>query len=514
LRLKTSFLDLEAGGKYIVVMGEKEAKNLGVISSDRVMLKTADTEAMAILNTALEFPEGVIGVFREVKSGLELQESEFIDVFPAESPESLVFIREKIMGEKLLPWKIEMIVEDVVERHLSDIELASFVTALQTNGMSIDEVEALSKAMVGKGKTISFDKKHILDKHSIGGVPGDMTTLLVVPIVAAAGYTIPKSSSRAITSPAGTADRMEALAPVDLRIEDIIETVKKVDACIVWGGALDLAPADDIFIQVEYPLSIDPLLLPSILSKKKAMGSTHVVIDIPTGRGAKIKTIGEAHQLSGDFINLGNRLGMHIECAVTEGEQPIGSAVGPVLEAREALEALIGRESYSLVDKATSLAGILFEMMGEENGKEKALNLIESGRAEEKMRQIIMAQGGDPNIRPEDLEVGEKWVDVKAEQKGRVLWINNRYVAQIARAAGAPNDSGAGLILKVRLGDMVVKGDTLYRIHAESFQRLNQAVELSGELRPIGVGSKLGEPMLIKKIREVALQRPEFILER
>jgi AMP phosphorylase len=362
--------------------------------------------------------------------------------------------------------------------------------------MSIDEVEALSRAMIKKGKTVSLNKKQVLDKHSIGGVPGDKTTLLVVPIVAAAGYTIPKSSSRAITSPAGTA------------------TVEKVDACIVWGGALDLAPADDLFIQVEYPLSIDPLLLPSIISKKKAMGSTHVVIDIPTGRGAKIKTIGEAHQLSGDFINLGSRLGMHIECAVTEGEQPIGNAVGPLLEAREALDSLMGRGPSPLVDKATSLAGILFEMMGEENGKGKALNLIESGKAEEKMRQIIEAQGGDPNIQPENLKVGKKWVDTKAEQKGRVLWINNRYVAQIARAAGAPNDNGAGLILKVRLGDEVAEGDTLFRIHTESIQRLNQAEELAEELKPIGVGTRLGEPMLITKIRKAALQRPEFVLER
>ena len=124
------------------------------------------------------------------------------------------------------------------------------------------------------------------------------------------------------------------------------------------------------------------------------------------------------------------------------------------------------------------------------------------------------AQGGDPNIQPEDLDIGEKWVDVKVEQKGRVLWINNRYVAQIARAAGAPNDNGAGLLLKVRLGDKVAEGDVLFRIHAESFQRLNQAEELAGELRPIGVGSRLGEPMLITKIGEIAFQRSEFVLER
>jgi AMP phosphorylase len=514
MKFKTRFLDLEAGGKYIVVMGENDAKKLGVMSSDRVRLKTADTEVIAILNTASDFPENIIGVFREVRYEIDQVEGGLIEVFPAESPESLLFVREKILGQKLAPWKIKLIVEDVVERHLSDIELASFVTALQIYGMGLDEVEALSRAMVDTGKSISFNRKHVLDKHSIGGIPGDKTTLLVVPIVAAAGYTIPKSSSRAITSPAGTADRMEVLAPVDLRIEDIMETVEKVDACIVWGGALDLAPADDLFIQVEYPLSIDPLLLPSIMSKKKAMGSSHVVIDIPTGRGAKIKTIGEAQQLSGDFINLGNRLGIHVECAVTEGQQPLGNAVGPVLEAREALETLMGGGSKSLLDKATSLAGILFEMMGERNGKEKAVNLIETGLAVKKMRQIIEAQGGNPDIQPEDLHLGDKWIDIKSEKNGQVLWINNRYIARIARAAGAPNDNEAGLLIKAKLGDKVSKEDTLFRIYTENSQRLNQAKELTEELKPIGVGSKLGEPMLIKTIREVTRPKTEFVLER
>jgi AMP phosphorylase len=307
---------------------------------------------------------------------------------------------------------------------------------------------------------------------------------------------------------------MEVLAPVDLPVEDIVETVSNVNACIVWAGGLELVPADDLFIQVEYPLSIDPLLLPSILSKKMAMGSTHVVIDIPTGRGSKIKTIGNAHQLGGDFINLGNRLGMHIECAVTEGEQPIGRAVGPALEAREALMALMGRGPESLVDKAVCLAGIIFEMMGEENGKMKALNLLESGKAEEKMRQIIEAQGGDPCVQPCDLIVGKKWVDVKAEESGRVLWINNRYVALIARAAGAPNELGSGLLVNVRLGDKVVKGDSVLRVYADSLEKLTQAENLARDLNPVGVGDRLGEPMLITKIKEDTIHKSESIIER
>ena len=514
MRFRVRLLEIEAGGNLIVVMGVRDAERLGVVSSDRLRIEAEGREAVAILNIAEEFPSGVLGVYREVAERLSLSDDDVVEVEPAERPESLSYVRKKIMGEKLAPGEIEQIVEDVVERHLSDVEVAALVTALEIYGLSMEEAEALSLAMVKTGRTLNFGEGPILDKHSIGGVPGDKTTLIVVPIIAAAGYRIPKTSSRAITSPAGTADRMEVLAPVALKADEIVEVVNKVGGCIVWGGALDLAPADDLFIRVEYPLAIDPLLLPSIMSKKRAVGSTHVVVDIPTGRGAKVKTIGQAHALAMDFIELGGRLGMEVECAITEGEQPIGYAIGPVLEAREALETLKGGGPGDLVDKATTLAGILLEMVGETEGKRKALDLLRSGRALEKMREIIEAQGGDPGVEPEDLEPGRRWADLEAEEEGRVLWINNHYIAQIARMAGTPSDKGAGIILRVKLGDHVKRGDPLMRIYAESSKRLEEALELAEELQPIGVGGRRGEQMLIAKVKGLKPHRRRFILER
>jgi len=516
LEFNARLLDLEAGGKYIVVMGVDDAKKLGVISNDRLMLHTDNSDdVVAILNTAEEFPLGSLGVYKEIGEHLEVSDGTPVQVQPAERPESLNFIRSKIMGEKLMPRQIEAIVADVVERHLSSIELSSFVTALQIHGTSMEEVEALSKSMIKMGKTIDFGKTPICDKHSIGGVPGDKTTMIVVPIIAAAGYTIPKSSSRAITSPAGTADRMEAICPVDLRLDEIIDVVNEVGACIVWGGALDLAPADDLFIQVEYPLSIDPLLLPSIMSKKKAMGSTHVVIDIPTGREAKIKTMEEAQQLAIDFIELGKRLGMKIRCAVTDGEQPIGYAIGPSLEAREALQTLAGSGPPDLVDKATSLAGILLEMVGEEDGKRMAIELLNSGEADKQMRRIIEAQGGDPKVKPEDLIVGGERLDVRAEREGRVLWINNRSIAQIARTVGTPATKCAGIRLGSKLGDEVKEGDVLFSVYADTLRKLEQAGELARDLEPIVVGSYKGENMVMMRISEATTPGAErYILDR
>ena len=337
-------LGIRAGGKQIVVIGEECASRLGIHSSDRVEITYKEQDIIAIANVATDFPKKTLGIYEEVHDKLKVQADEMVQVRPAERPESLGYIRDKLMGRRLSAQEIKMIVMDVVERHLSDVELASFVTSLYIRGTSMHEAEALTKAMVETGQTLDFGKSPILDKHSIGGVPGDKTTLLVVPIVSAAGFTIPKTSSRAITSPAGTADRVEVLCPVDLTVEEMRSVVKKTNACLTWGGALDLAPADDLLIQVEYPLSIDPLLLPSIMSKKKAIGADYIVIDIPTGRGAKIKTIGEAQALAQDFIELGKRLDMYVQCAVTFGEQPIGYAIGPALEAREALLALMGED--------------------------------------------------------------------------------------------------------------------------------------------------------------------------
>jgi AMP phosphorylase len=515
MELRVKLLGIRAGGKQIIVVDEEYASRLGIHSSDRVEVTYKQQNIIAIANVATDFPKKTLGIYEEVQQKLKAQEGEMVEVRPAERPESLGYIRNKLIGRRLLAPEIKSIVMDVVERHLSDVELASFVTSLYIRGTSMDEVEALTKAMVETGQTIDFDKKPILDKHSIGGVPGDKTTLLVIPIVSAAGFTIPKTSSRAITSPAGTADRMEVLCPVDLKCEEIRAVVKKTNACLIWGGALELAPADDLFIQVEYPLSIDPLLLPSIMSKKKAIGAEYVVVDIPTGRGAKIKTIGEAHALAQEFIELGKRLNMHIQCAVTFGEQPIGYAIGPALEAREALSTLMGKGPIDLVNKAVSLAALLFEMMGVKDGTQKAKDILESGEAEKKFREIIAAQGGDPHVKPEDIEVGNETVEIRAEEKGRIQWINNRDMAQIARAAGAPKTKSAGVLLNKKLGDTVTEGAILYRIYSKNAQKLESAVLLAENLNPIGITEKFGEKMLIDRIptKKISHEKP-FILER
>ncbi|MBN2203191.1 MAG: AMP phosphorylase [Candidatus Aenigmarchaeota archaeon] len=513
MRLTARPIDLEAGGKFIVILNKDDADYLGVRALDRVCLKYRDKTITAIVDTTNKFTlKGELIANDDITKYFGLNGGEHIEVDPQNGIESTKYIRQKLCGARLEYDKIKTVIRDVVDNKVSSVELAAFITALHTQGISIDEAASLSRAMVETGRTLKLKQEIICDKHSIGGIPGDKTSLILVPIVAAAGLTIPKTSSKAITSPSGTAERMGALAPVNLSLEEIQEVVKKTNACLVWGGALDLAPADDMFINIEYPLGIDPMLLPSIMSKKKAIGANHVVIDIPIGNEAKIKTADQARELAEDFMELGKRLNMHIVCGITYGDQPLGHYIGPALAAKEALLTLRGNGPKDVVSKATNLAGLLFEAVGRGN-RMTALQMLKSGKAEKKLREIIEAQGGNPNIKPDDLPIGEKYATVKSECDGRVLRIKNSEIVLIARRAGAPLDVGAGIHLNVKTGDSVRKGETLFTIFSNNYNRLNEALELAENLKPLTVGNKQEEKMLLGEMKGTCEKRI-FVLDR
>src|SRR5574342_888674 len=379
MKLRVSLSGVESGGKPIVALNRHDADERGVTASGKIRI-CSKKNITAIVNIATtSVKRGFIGVNEEVRESLDLKFNSVVDVEIAAFPKSLQFIRHKLAGRKLLYEEIYEIVKDVVAGNLNESEIAAFVTALHVQGLGLDEATSLASSMVRTGKHLNFRKKIIVDKHSVGGVPGDKTTLLVVPIVAAAGLTIPKTSSRAITSAAGTADRAETLMPVNLGNEEMKKVIRKCNGCLAWGDALDLAPADDIFVKTEYPLYIDPLLLPSIMSKKKADGATHLVVDIAAGSGAKVKTISEADYLAKDLIEIGKRLNIHTHCVITYGEQPIGYSIGPALEAREALEVLMNESNVpDLIDKACSIAGAIFEITGKKNGYALAKDIIKT----------------------------------------------------------------------------------------------------------------------------------------
>ncbi len=477
MKMKIKKLGLDAGGKTICILNEKDAKDMGLHPLERVVVTKGKKKVTLLVDTAESFVKrGTIVVYKEATRLINFRNGDVVRVEPRKTLISKKSIDKKIRGEQLDYKDFRAIVDDVIDRDLNDLELASFITALHIHGLTVRESINMSRAMIDTGNKLKFSGT-VVDKHSIGGVPGDKTSMMVVPIVAAAGLTIPKTSSRSITSPAGTADRVEAIAPVTLSSREIKKVVKKTKGCLVWGGSVDLAPADDLFIRIEHPLNLDPLLLPSVMSKKKSVGCKYLVIDIPTGRGAKMKTRREANKLAKNFKALGRELGIKVQCAVTPGHQPIGRAMGPALEARELLTCMRNMEEKDLIDKATTIAGMLFKMTGK-GDKKTAFEIIKSGKAEKKFREIVKAQGGsDP--KPGRIKVGKFIYCIRAKRAGKVKGIHNRDLVEICMAAGTPNDKGAGILLNKKIGERVKKGETLFTIFAEKKHKLNSGIKIA-----------------------------------
>ncbi|RLG48271.1 MAG: AMP phosphorylase [Thermoproteota archaeon] len=499
MKLKVKPLGFSVG-RRLVLINEKDATSQGMRMNDRVKVEHKKRRASAFLSISGSHVEpGVAALSQEVMEILEVEEGDIIALSLSGRPPSFSYIKKKMEGQKLLPEEIRSIIEDAVNYNLTDLEIAAFLLSQEFYGMSMDEIEALTKAMVETGERIDFGRP-AFEKHSIGGVPGNKVSLLIVPIVASLGVLIPKTSSRAITSPTGTADTMEVLAPVEFTADEFREIALKVGGAIVWGGRLGLAPTDDIFIRVEHPLGIDPRgqMLASIMSKKLATGTKALVIDIPTGKGAKVENVEEAELLSSQFVELGRRFGVRVQCGITYGGQPVGHAIGPALEAKEALEALQGKGPASLIEKSTSLAGMLLEMAGvttRGSGKELAEEVLASGKALKKMREIIEAQGGNPGVKPEDIPLGQYTTEIRAPCDGYVTDVDNHSIKEIALAAGAPAEKGAGVLLHAKVGYKVEKGDPLMTIYAERESKLTEAYNVAMRTKPITV-----EGMLLRRI--------------
>ncbi len=414
-----------------------------------------------------------LGLSEEAFARIGVAEGHAATVAHAEPPGSIAALHRKIAGERLGRDDLRAIIADIAQARYSKVELAAFVVATNQFELDRDEVLHLTEAMIAAGRRLDWHREvgggPVVDKHCIGGIPGNRTSMLVVPIVAAHGMLCPKTSSRAITSPAGTADTMDVLAEVALPFERLVAIVRETRGCLAWGGTAELSPADDILISVERPLAIDSpgQMVASILSKKIAAGSTHLVLDIPVGPTAKVRSMPEAQRLKRLFEHVASRLNLHLDAVITDGRQPIGRGVGPVLEARDVMQVLENAPDApaDLRQKALRLAGRVIEFDPDVrggDGERIARDILESGRALERMNAIIDAQGRRSE-RPPPAPLTH---EVVAGADGVVAAIDNLRIARIARLAGAPQVPAAGIDLLKKLGDRVARGEPLYRVHA------------------------------------------------
>ncbi|RMD65748.1 AMP phosphorylase [Candidatus Pacearchaeota archaeon] len=472
-------IKIESGSPVVFLPIEAE-KKLGVREGERVLIRNKNLSARMPVNYVEKLlKRGELSLSQSAADFFKPKPGELFFVKQTSVPESSELILKKLDGKKLSKKEIYKIIEEITDNSLTEAEVAYFISAVYMHGMSFDEVANLTRAMADVGEKIQWKDKVVCDKHSIGGVAGNRTTPIVVSICAAAGLKIPKTSSRAITSAAGTADVVETIANVSLSVEQMKRVVEKTNACLAWGGSLSLSPADDKIIKIERLLNLDPepQLLASILSKKLAAGSNHVVIDIPYGRGAKV-SFHEAKELKKKFEKLCKMLKIKVRVVLTNGSAPIGNGVGPMLEMRDVMKVLRREQPpKDLEEKAVMLAGELLELAGKAKkgqGKKLAHDILNSKKALQKFEEIVAEQGKQKRR----YILGRFKHVVRAKSPGRVAHIDNKAINHLARVLGSPFDKGAGVCLHKKVNSKVKKRDAIITLYSNSHVRLAQALEL------------------------------------
>jgi len=483
MRLKIKFLQWSAG-LPVAMLNINTAKQLGVHAKDRVFIEKPCSKKQPEFSTIIDTVEdlvkpGEIAVSSEIKKRLSLKKSQIVDVVLAPSSLSLDFIKKKLKGQRLKEKEIVSIIDDVVDNSLSEAEIALFISAMSQHGMNFKETVDLVKAILESGNKLRLSQELIVDKHSIGGVAGNRTTPIIVPICTAFGLTMPKTSSRAITSAAGTADVIEVFANVEFSADKLKKIVNKTKGCMVWGGSLGLVPADSKIIQIEKMLGLDPeaQLLASIMSKKLAMGSDYILIDIPYGNFAKV-TKKKAFVLRKKFYKLARYFKIKVKVILTDGNSPIGRGIGPALELRDVLAVLDpAREGpKDLEDKSVMMAGKILEMSGKVkkgSGEVYARKILISGRAFKKFKEIIKAQGG----KIKKLRHARNNKIILAKRSGILAHMPSKKINTLARILGCPNEKYSGVYLNACCNKKLKKGQPLATLYSESRVRIKNALE-------------------------------------
>ena len=490
LYLKSKKVDLGAGKDLFILLHSSDAEDLGVNEGEILLLGYKDVELyVKVIITDTEIRSGEVGLYEELTEEYHIPEGRKILVDIPAPTKSLDALRKKISGHRLNEEEILSIMEDIGSRRLKETEVAFFVGTFFNPGFNDDEITFMTKGMAQSGEILDFkyiknNKDLVVDKHSIGGTAGKGITPTLVPILAAAGLVVPNTSTRAITSPAGTTDILESVMPVSLSKEDVYKVVEKTGACMIWGGSLYLAPADDEIINVERSLRIQEFqkVLVSIVAKKIATGATFVLIDLPYGKGTKIDRPDDLEFLAREFEKLFGRF--NIKCVTHKRivKGPDGNGVGPLLEMVECLKVLERDEkrSETLEDTVIDMASIIFESTQKAKkgmGKKFALDLLDSGKALKKFWEIATAQGEKTIKKSSELKLGELVHEVIAQEDAVIKNICTREIVEIARSLGTPKIKQAGIYFNKMQGDKVKKGDVLMTLYATSKDRLEDGIK-------------------------------------
>ncbi len=484
-QLRTEFVDVQTGDELDVYLHRRDAQDHGIQDKDRLILswRSGSPTVVSVNLTSSLISPGQVGLCQDFKKQTDIKKAELVKLQLLGTPESVKHIAKRLQGNQLSYEENLEVMRDIVNYRLDDAVIAFYLSKIFFSKISDEELYHLTKAMVETGEQFDFGDQMIVDKHSTGGLAGNRITPIIVAIISALGLTIPKTSSRAVTSPAGTADTFEVLAPVNFSPDEAKKLLKKNNAFLIWG-ADGIAPADDRIIEIANELPVEPFskLVTSIMAKKVAMDIKCLVVDIPINPTAKVKSLEEAREIEKLFLNLGKLFGMKVKVVFYASFGPIGRGIGPALEARDVLRVLQQKENrpMDLQKKSVYYCAEMLKLAGEAKGSEahrRALDCLTSGDAWKQMQKIIKAQGGNPNIDSERVKIGKIVYEVKAKENGAIRMIDNKALGWINRSLGNPTIHQAGTYLNRLVGETVEKGDTLFTIYATSQPRLDFAIK-------------------------------------
>lgn len=423
-------------------------------------------------------------------------------------------ILKKRGGGHLSPSEIDWLVSGYMSGRVPDYQMSAMCMAMWFSGLDGDETATLTRSMAASGETVDLGgvSGFKVDKHSTGGV-ADTTTLVLGPLVAACGAKVAKMSGRGLGHTGGTIDKLESIPGMktEFGVPEFIDLVNRVGIAVV-GQSVDLAPADKrLYALRDATGTVDSmgLIASSIVSKKLAAGSDGILLDVKTGRGAFMKTHEESRQLAMLMVTIGKAAGKRMEAAITDMDEPLGNAIGNALEVREAIETLSGSGPGRLKDLCVCLGSRMLLMAGiaqsDDDGRSRISAALDDGRGLAKLREMVVAQGGDPHVidTPSLLPTARFLLEVRSRAAGVVTELDGLAlgVASVALGAGRARkedsiDAAVGIVMLKRVGDSVHAGEPLAMVHANDSRLGQECTEAVSTAYHIGPGPAKPRPLI------------------
>ena len=484
---KVISFDIQNWSWHIVMLNSEQAADYWIKDDDKIsLIRKWEEFVVDVVLTDKYVRANEIGVTNDFLAEYPIMQWDTVLVsFVKNNPLSMQAIRKKLLWKKISDEEIDAIIEDIKEKKIHDLVLAYYVATSFFYKSDVHELAYTTKATAYSWDMYRFPWI-VAWKYCIWWVPGNETTLVVIPILASLWLTVPKSFSKAITSPAATGECVNVLMDIEFDKQEVIRITDKVWACLVWNEKLNLAPVNDRIIKVSAPLWMEPYarMISSIMAKNYAMWINHCLIDIPMWPTAKVATLSDARRVAKRFKEIWEYLGIKMDVQITDGKQPIGKWIWACLQAREALRILQQHsdKSKDLEDKCIFLASRLLLLCGVAdsmgNAQKLAIAQLKNWEARKKLQEIIKAQNWNPNIKSEDIELGKFSYDVVAQKDCVIKKVDMKLLNTMVRWLWAPKEYRAWIYLHKKLWDKVKKWQVIYTMYSPSENKMNLVKEM------------------------------------